>query len=308
MEDNQIFPEVPDELYNAGWRVHYNVEDHKQYFVNEQTKMRSDTLPTVVKSPSTNLTLFENANIDLTESFVPSFYSEAKELERNLATTSGQSPSEEKPFEKGAALGKPYQKLMEDSTTRFPLGGKRHVVVKQYRGVPYVNIREYFGGETKDRLIAVCNGHGEIKISDTAREMVTYIFASMMDRVAYGYLEQNCEGCDMGWPSQLDHRCLNFGSNVPVTDMYFNDLQHLVKDEWVIDAVRDYLLKSVEIDSVRAVMQQLRTSWSQSPELSVEAMENSKVNGIIKGHLEDEFIPRWMGAIDYSSVELNYTL
>ncbi|KAJ8033200.1 hypothetical protein HOLleu_23363 [Holothuria leucospilota] len=49
MEDNQIFPEVPDELYNAGWRVHYNVEDDKQYFVNEQTKMRSDTLPTVVK-------------------------------------------------------------------------------------------------------------------------------------------------------------------------------------------------------------------------------------------------------------------
>ncbi|KAJ8019142.1 hypothetical protein HOLleu_42472 [Holothuria leucospilota] len=276
MEDNQIFPEVPDELYNAGWRVHYNVEDDKQYFVNEQTKMRSDKLPALVKSPSTNLALFENANIDLTEVFVPSFYTEAKEPERNLATTSGRSPNEEKPIEKGAALGKPYQKLMEESTTRFPLG--------------------------------VCNGLREIKISDTAREMVAYIFASMVDRVAYGYLKQNCEGCDMGWPSQLDHRCLNFGSNVPVTDMYFNDLHHLVKDEWVIDAVRDYLLKSVEIDSVRAVTQQLRTSWSQSPELSVEALENSKVNSIIKGHLEDEFIPRWMGAVNYSSVELNYTL
>ncbi|KAJ8034214.1 hypothetical protein HOLleu_20957 [Holothuria leucospilota] len=251
MEDNQIFPEVPDELYNAGWRVHYNVEDNKQYFVNEQTKMRSDTLPTVVKSPSTNLTLFENANIDLTEVFVPSFYTEAKESERNLATTFGQTPNEEKPIEKGAALGKLYQKLMEESTTRFPLG--------------------------------VCSG--EIKISNTAREMVAYIFALMMDRVAYTYLKQNCEGCDMGWPSQ-----------------------HLVKDEWVIDAVRDYLLKSVEIDSVRAVMQQLRMSWSQSPEMAVDAMEKTNINDIIKGHLEDEFIPRWMGAVDYSSVELNYTL
>ncbi|KAJ8018760.1 hypothetical protein HOLleu_43083 [Holothuria leucospilota] len=220
MEHNQIFPEVPDELYNAGWRMHYNVEDDKQYFVNEQTKMRSDTLPTVVTGPSTNLTLFENANIDLTESFVPSFYTEAKESERNLAATSGQTPNEEKPIEKGEAPGKPYQKLMEESTTRFPLG--------------------------------VCSS--EIKISDTAREMVAYIFASMIDRVAYGYLKQNCEGCDMGWPSQMDHRCLNFGSNVSVADMYFNDMQHLVKDEWVVNAVRDYLLKSVEIDSVRAVM------------------------------------------------------
>ncbi|KAJ8022591.1 hypothetical protein HOLleu_37537 [Holothuria leucospilota] len=274
MEDNQIFPEVPDDLYNAGWRVHYNMEDDKQYFVNEQTKMRSDTLPTVVKSPSTNLTLFENANIDLTEGFVSSFYTEAKESERNLATTSGQTPNEEKPIEKGEAPGKLYQKLMEESTTRFPLG--------------------------------VCSG--EIKISNTAREMVAYIFASMMDRVAYGYLKQNCEGCDMGWPSQLDHRCLNFGSNVSVADMYFNDMQHLVKDEWVVNAARDYLLKSVESHTVRAVMQQLRTSWSQSPELVVEAMETSRVNAIIKGHLEDEFIPRWMGTVDYSSVELNYTL
>ncbi|KAJ8040978.1 hypothetical protein HOLleu_15449 [Holothuria leucospilota] len=274
MEDNQIFPEVPDDLYNACWRVYYNVEDDKQYFVNEQTKMRSDTLPTVVKSPSTNLTLFENANIDLTEGFVPSFYTEAKEPERNLATTSGQSPSEEKPVEKGAALGKPYQKLMEDSTTRFPLG--------------------------------VCSG--EIKISDTAREMVAYIFTSMMDRVAYGFLKQNCEGCDMGWPSQTDHRCLNFGSNVPVTDMYFNDMQHLVKDEWVVNAVRDYLLKSIESHTFRAVMQQLRTSWSQSPELTVETMETPRVRAIIKGHLEDELFPRWMGTVDYSSVELNYTL
>ncbi|KAJ8043420.1 hypothetical protein HOLleu_10497 [Holothuria leucospilota] len=44
---------------------------------------------------------------------------------------------------------------MEKHTiTRFPLGGKRHVFVRRYRGAPYVNISEYFGGKKKDRLIA----------------------------------------------------------------------------------------------------------------------------------------------------------
>ncbi|KAJ8048783.1 hypothetical protein HOLleu_01240 [Holothuria leucospilota] len=274
MEDTHTFPVVPDELCNAGWRVHYDVEDDKQYFVNKQTKMRSDTLPTVVKCPSTNLTLFENANIDLTESFFSPFTLKQRSPKKKILQQHlDRHRTRKSPVRKGQPRAN-YQKLMEDSTTRFPLGD--------------------------------CSG--EIKISNTAREMLAYIFASMMDRVACGYLKQNCEGCDMGWPSQMDHRCLNFGSNVPVTDMHFNDLQHLVKDEWVIDAVRDYLVKSVEVDTIRVVMKQLRTSWSRSPELTVEALETSRISAIIKGHLEDEFIPRRMGTIDYSSVELNYTL
>ncbi|KAJ8019315.1 hypothetical protein HOLleu_42156 [Holothuria leucospilota] len=84
-----------------------------------------------------------------------------------------------------------------------------------------------------------------------------------MDRVAYGYLKQNCDGCDIEWPSQLDHRCTNFGSNIAMSDIYFNHLQYLVKGEWVINATRNYLLNGVEISTVRAVMQQLRTIWSQ---------------------------------------------
>lgn len=48
--------------------------------------------------------------------------------------------------------------------------------------------------------------------------LVVCIYASMMDRVPDGYLKQNCEGCDIVWTSQLDHRCLNFGSSVPVTE------------------------------------------------------------------------------------------
>lgn len=37
-----------------------------------------------------------------------------------------------------------------------------------------------------------------------------------------------------------------FSAQSPLTDMYFNDLQHLVRDEWIIDAKRESLLKTVE--------------------------------------------------------------
>lgn len=96
-------------------------------------------------APSPNLTFFKNANIDLTEGF-SSFFTDRREPEGIRGTTPGESPSQEKRFERGA--GKPCQKLMEDPTTIFPLGGKHHAVVNQYRGVPYITIREYFDGQT----------------------------------------------------------------------------------------------------------------------------------------------------------------
>ncbi|KAJ8046426.1 hypothetical protein HOLleu_05090 [Holothuria leucospilota] len=104
--------------------------------------MRSDTLPTVVKSPSTNLTLFDNAASS------PPFT--LKEAERKLVAASARSPGEEKPSEKGAVLGKLYQKPIEESDTRFSLGGKHLVEIRRYREVPCINIREYFGGAAED--------------------------------------------------------------------------------------------------------------------------------------------------------------
>ncbi|KAJ8050167.1 hypothetical protein HOLleu_03263 [Holothuria leucospilota] len=272
MDDNQTYPQIPDELYNAGWRVHYSLENNKPYFVNEKTKMRADTLPTLVNNPSTsNVTLFENAVIDLTGELplpdftedIPSFYTERKQCAETLSSSMGVLKTCEPRLSKKEAegLGKPCQQRMDEAMTRFPLGA--HLK--------------------------------NMEPSETVQALISYIFASMMDRVAYGYLKQNCEGCDMDWPSQLDHRCMNFGSNIPVTDIYFNDLHYLVKDEWVIDATRNYLLNGVEISTVRAVMRQLRTLWSQQPDLSVDAIEKSNINETIRGQLEDEFIPRWMG-------------
>ncbi|KAJ8050088.1 hypothetical protein HOLleu_03152 [Holothuria leucospilota] len=81
---------------------------------------------------------------------------------------------------------------------------------------------------------------------DIEKSSVTTDDVPPVDTVTYGYLKQNCEGCDMGWSSQRDHRCLNFGSCVPVSDMYFNDMQHLAKDAWVVEAARDYLLNVID--------------------------------------------------------------
>lgn len=83
--------------------------------------------------------------------------------------------------------------------------------------------------------------------------------------------------------------------------MYFKDFQHLVRDERVIDGARNNLLKSKDSDSTTM------TNWWRPTGLAVEVMEKKNVNEIIRVHLEDEFIPQWMGpAVDYSSVALSF--
>ncbi|KAJ8047596.1 hypothetical protein HOLleu_06637 [Holothuria leucospilota] len=117
---------------------------------------------------------------------------------------------------------------MDEPMTRFPLGDKNCNVT------------------TKD-------------VPPVVIQIMEFIFATMMDKVTYGYLKQNCEGCDMEWPSQLDHRCLNFVSCMPVSDMYFNDMQHLVKNAWVVETARDYLLNVIETPVLNTVMNNIRT-------------------------------------------------
>ncbi|KAJ8019314.1 hypothetical protein HOLleu_42155 [Holothuria leucospilota] len=121
------------------------------------------TLSRLLNNPSTNVTLFENAVIDLTRELpLPdltenslSFYNERKQREETPSSMGLLQTCEPSlPRKEAEGLGKPCQQRMDEVMTRFPLGGKRHVVVKRYRGQPYVNIREYFGGETKDRLFA----------------------------------------------------------------------------------------------------------------------------------------------------------
>ncbi|KAJ8018522.1 hypothetical protein HOLleu_43452 [Holothuria leucospilota] len=136
MDDNQTFPQIPDELYNAGWRVHYSLENNKPYFVNEETKMRADTLPTLRTFPPFT------ARGSSVQNLCHHQWVYERHVNRGF------------PKKEAEGLGKPCQQRMDEAMTRFPLGGKRHVVVKRYRGVPDVNIREYYGGETKDRLLA----------------------------------------------------------------------------------------------------------------------------------------------------------
>lgn len=126
-----------------------------------------------------------------------------------------------------------------------------------------------------------------------------------MDKVTYEYLKQNCKGCDMGWPSRLDHPCLNFGSCMPVSDMYSNDLQHLVKDAWVVETTRDYLLNVIDSP---VLMNNIKTGWNSSPQGTVDALEKTDLCENIRHHLEEDFIDRRLGNVNYDSVELNYTV
>ncbi|KAJ8030163.1 Activated RNA polymerase II transcriptional coactivator p15 [Holothuria leucospilota] len=136
MDDAQILPELSDELYQAGWRVHYNLSENRPYFFNEETKQSAWDLP-----------LLQEA-VRLSAINAAAGASGVSDMEVD------ESPIAQKPMEAGRFLGKPNQQLMDEPMTRFPLGGKRYVVVKRFRGEPYVNIREYFGGDTKDKLLA----------------------------------------------------------------------------------------------------------------------------------------------------------
>ncbi|KAJ8017571.1 hypothetical protein HOLleu_44922 [Holothuria leucospilota] len=111
----------------------------------------------------------------------------------------------------------------------------------------------------------------------------------------------------MGCPSQLDHCCLNFRSCMPVSDMYFNDMQHLVKDAWFVETAREFLLNVTDIPILYAVMNNIKTSWKSSSHKAVDAMERTDLDKNIRHHLEEESIPRRLGDVDYDSVELNYT-
>lgn len=122
-------------------------------------------------------------------------------------------------------------------------------------------------------------------------QIMEFILATMMDKVTYGYLKQNCEGCDMEWPSQRDHRCLNFGSCLPVSDMYFNDMQHLFKIAWVVETAQDYLLHVIETPVLNTVINNIRTDWKSSPQKVVDALEKTDLDENIRHHLQEDFIP-----------------
>ncbi|KAJ8048252.1 Phosphorylated CTD-interacting factor 1 [Holothuria leucospilota] len=260
MDDAQILPELPDELYQAGWRVHYSLSENRPYFFNEETKQSAWDLPLIQET------------VRLSAINAAAGASEVSDMEI------AESPIAQKLVEVGRFFGKPNQQLMDEPMTRFPLGADENCSVTT-NDVPPVVV-----------------------------QIMEFISATMMDKVTYGYLKQNCEGCDMGWSSQRDHRCLHFGSCMPVSDMYFNDMQHLVKDAWVVETARDYLLNVIDTPVLNAVMNNIRTSWKASPQKAVDALEKTDLDENIRHHLEEDFIPRRLGHVDYDSVELNYSL
>lgn len=238
------------------------------------------------------------------------------------------------------AFGKPEQRPMGESEICFSIGGKRRVVIKCFRGSPYVNIREYYshGGDKQKQLLpgkkgitlredewirlykqmeliksAVetlkrpkkKDGHTQI---DTMKNVVEFIFAAMLDAIVNGWLKENCEGCLENYPSQLDHACLNYGYIENLNDAYFKDFHHLIQDEWVVGAAREYLNNTIDVNTLKTTVENIRKQWGCTPQLACDAMEKSKLEEIVRDKLQTDFVARWLGQVDYNSIEISYTL
>lgn len=95
-----------------------------------------------------------------------------------------------------------------------------------------------------------------------AKQVVTYTFASILDRYIYQWLAKDCEGCEVTWVSQRDQSCLNFGSIENMNSGYFRGMQHLIQDNWVIRAARDYIGESRDAEVLKVQVEELRsTGW-----------------------------------------------
>lgn len=125
--------------------------------------------------------------------------------------------------------------------------------------------------------------------------------------IIYGWLKANCEGCEKEYPSQLDHACLNYGAVVNMNAVYFKDCNHLIRDEWIIGAAREFLKNEIDVHSLKVTVCQVRKRWIAKPQLACEAIENSPLKKDTQEELS-ELTSQWLGTIDYSLFTLSNSL
>ncbi|KAJ8024396.1 hypothetical protein HOLleu_34297 [Holothuria leucospilota] len=79
--------------------------------------------------------------------------------------------------------------------------------------------------------------------------------------------------------------------------------QNFVKDEWVIDATEDFLCNTMDVSTLKTWLGKLRKGWLQSPKRVWDALKEKDIEQTIRTRLEGRFIPRWMGKVNYHTVE-----
>ena len=173
-------PPVPGPQYAAGWRRHRSERSGRYFYFNINTLESRWDLPLRGPEPSLDLGLGLNlptnqaAPVERRASSAPVTPQPGVQLQRptfpqtNPAVAAAATrPTATRPSAPVAAPTAVTAPSSSSSVTtvagssampdaddrnvggRFHLGGKRYVVVKRYKGQPYVNIREYY--QPKDR-------------------------------------------------------------------------------------------------------------------------------------------------------------
>ncbi|KAJ8038596.1 hypothetical protein HOLleu_16059 [Holothuria leucospilota] len=130
----------------------------------------------------------------------------------------------------------------------------------------------------------------------------------MVATVAHRWLRKISEGWEAGWPSSRDPTCLSFESMEKLDIGQFDTFQNFVKDEWVIDATEDFLCNTMDVSTLKTWLGELRKGWLQSPKRVWDALKEKDIEQTIRTRLKGRFIPRWMGKVNYHTVEKHWYL
>ncbi|KAJ8019708.1 hypothetical protein HOLleu_41395 [Holothuria leucospilota] len=159
----------------------------------------------------------------------------------------------------------------------------------------------------KDNLKSHMKIHVKTKpnqvVLERVKDLTAYISASMVARVAYGWLREISKGWEAGWPSSRDPTCLSFVSMEKLDIGQIDTFQNFVKDEWVFNATEDYLCNTVDIPILKTWLEELRKSWLQSPKRVWDALKEKDIEQTIRTRLEEIFIPPWISKVNYHAVE-----
>ncbi len=144
--------DISHDMYVAGWREAASLNGRVYYFnmytrhsvwnlqdvtthQREQQMLPKKPKPDVLKAAMTELGTAQDA-----ASVPPAV---------PMVDVKGKMPSRKRRFEPD-----PDQAENDRKAVKFPIGGERFVAVKLFKGLPYVNIREYYWNEIHSKMLA----------------------------------------------------------------------------------------------------------------------------------------------------------